>query len=319
MESLFMSDKKPLRGIIPPMITPLRGEDQLDREGVVRLTEHLITGGVHGIFLLGTTGEAQSLTYKLRYELVELVSAQVGGRIPVLVGITDTSIEESLRLAHHAMVCGAAAVVAAPPYYFTLSQQEMMEYYTALADRLPLPLYLYNMPSHVKVAFSPQTVKMLAAHPNIIGLKDSSANMVYFQTLIHMLNDHPSFALFVGPEELTAECVMMGAAGGVNGGANMFPRLYVDLYEAAEARDLDAVRQLQKSVMTVSTTLYHIGRYDSSYLKGLKCALGLLGICEDYISYPYRRFRDEEREKVRTALQALGAHEINPAFFGRKK
>ena len=128
-----------LQGIISPMITPLKGDDELDREGTVRLTEHLVAGGVHAIFLLGTTGEAQSLTYRLRYEFVELVCRQVAGRIPVLVGVTDTAFIESVRLAEHAAKCGAVGVVAAPPYYFAPSQQELIEYYTALADALPLP------------------------------------------------------------------------------------------------------------------------------------------------------------------------------------
>ena len=111
-----------LQGIIPPMITPLKGDDELDREGTVRLTEHLVAGGVHAIFLLGTTGEAQSLTYRLRYEFVELVCRQVAGRIPVLVGVTDTAFIESVRLAEYAAKCGAVGVVAAPPYYFAPSQ-----------------------------------------------------------------------------------------------------------------------------------------------------------------------------------------------------
>ena len=138
-----------IKGIIPPMITPLKGNDELDREGAVRLTEHILAGGVHALFLLGTTGEAQSLTYRLRYEFVELVCKQVAGRVPVLVGVTDTSLDESVKLAAHAAACGAVGVVAAAPYYFAPSQQELIEYYTALADALPLPLYLYNMPSHV--------------------------------------------------------------------------------------------------------------------------------------------------------------------------
>lgn len=162
------------------MVTPLIDNNTLDRDGTVRLVEHMIAGGVHGIFILGTTGEAQSLAYHLRYELTELVCSAVAGRVPVLVGVTDTSLEESLRLAHKAAECGAAAVVAAPPYYFAPSQTELTMYYKALADALPLPLCLYNMPVHVKVSLEPATVKELAGHPNIIGLKDSSSNMVYF-------------------------------------------------------------------------------------------------------------------------------------------
>jgi len=288
------------------MITPLKGNDELDREGTIRLTEHLLAGGVHALFLLGTTGEAQSLTYELRYEFVELVCRQVAERVPILVGVTDTSLDESVRLAVHAAKCGAVGVVAAAPYYFAPSQQELVEYYTALADALPLPLYLYNMPSCVKVFLEPVTVEKLAEHPNIVGLKDSSANMTYFQTLIYRLGDRDDFSLYVGPEELTGECVLLGADGGVNGGANIFPELYVAMYDAAVAHDIVRVRELQRRIMRISTTIYTVGQYGSSYLKGVKCALSLLGICDDYVSYPYRRFRAEERTRIREALEALG-------------
>lgn len=295
--------KTQLRGIVPPIVTPLTDRDRLDVEGVERLLKHVLDGGVHGIFVLGTTGEAQSLSYATRYEVVRLVCELTAGRVPVLVGISDTSLDESLKLAAWAKSCGADAVVSAPPYYFAPSQQELIEYYTALADALPLPLYLYNMPSHVKVIFEPKTVQQLAQHPNIVGLKDSSGNMVYFQTLLHCVPE--DFALFVGPEELTAECVMMGAAGGVNGGANLFPRLYVELYEAAMACDTARVVELQKTVMRISTRLYTLGKYGSSYLKGVKCALSVMGICDDYLSYPYQRFKQEERDKVKEILSTL--------------
>lgn len=302
-----MTTRKPIvRGIVPPMITPMKDNNTLDAEGVRRLVEHMIAGGVHGIFILGTTGEAQSLSYPLRYELTDLVCTQVAGRVPVLVGITDTSLEESLRLARKAADCGAAAVVSAPPYYFAPSQQELIEYYTALADALPLPLYLYNMPSHVKVFLEPATVKTLAEHPNIVGLKDSSANMTYFQTLLYHLGDREDFALYVGPEELTGESVVMGADGGVNGGANIFPELYVQMYYAACNRDVNTMRALQRKIMQISTSLYTVGKYGSSYLKGVKCSLSLMGICDDYMSYPYRRFRTEERARIRKALETLG-------------
>ena len=183
---------------------------------------------------------------------------------------------------------------------------ELIEYYTALADALPLPLFLYNMPSHVKVFLEPATVKTLAEHPNIVGLKDSSANMTYFQTLLYHLGDREDFALYVGPEELTGESVVMGADGGVNGGANIFPELYVQMYYAACNRDVNTMRALQRKIMQISTSLYTVGKYGSSYLKGVKCSLSLMGICDDYMSYPYRRFRTEERARIRKALEALG-------------
>src|SRR5690348_11181528 len=115
----------PLRGIVPPMVTPLNDRDELDRAGVDRLIEHQIAAGVAGLFILGTTGEGPSLSYRLRYELVERTCEVVAGRVPVLVGITDTSVVEALELAEFAKGAGADAVVAAPPYYFALGQEDV--------------------------------------------------------------------------------------------------------------------------------------------------------------------------------------------------
>ena len=133
-----------IKGIIQPMVTPLLDDDILDVEGAKNLIDHMISNGVHGIFILGTTGESQSLSYKCRYDFVELVCSYVNNRVPVLVGITDTSMDESLKLAIKAKECGAVGVVAAAPYYFVPSQQELIEYYTALAGLVCLPLYLLN-------------------------------------------------------------------------------------------------------------------------------------------------------------------------------
>lgn len=303
-------ETKKIRGIIPPMVTPLKGNNELDNEGIVNLVERMIEGGVHGLFLLGTTGEAQSLTYELRREFVKEVCGKVAGRVPVLVGITDTSFDESVRMAEFAKGNGAAGVVAAAPYYSPLSQVELYEYFMALADASPLPLYLYNMPSHVKAFLEVQTVLKLARHPNIVGLKDSSANMNYFRTLYHHLGGRDDFALYVGPEELTGECILMGADGGINGGANLFPEIYVEMFNAAEAGDLKKVRELQERIMEISTSLYTIGKYGSSYLKGVKCALSLLGICNGYLAWPYREFEPSERVLIRKALINLGFNDI---------
>ena len=296
---------KRIKGIIPPMVTPLKDEKELDVEGCIRLTEHIVSGGVGGLFILGTTGEAQSLSHSLRSEFVGLVCKQVAGRVPVLVGISDTAIEESLALAEKAWECGAAGVVAAAPYYLAPSQQEMIEYFTELADRVKLPLYLYNMPSCVKVFLEVGTVVKLAGHPNIAGLKDSSANMTYFQKLLYLFIDK-DFALYMGPEEMTAAAVMAGADGGINGGANLCPELYTEMYEAARAHDTEKVNELQQKIMQISTELYGIGKYGSSYLKGLKCALAETGLCSGHIAWPYREFVGPEKVRVRQALLKLG-------------
>jgi 4-hydroxy-tetrahydrodipicolinate synthase len=297
--------KQPLRGIIPPLITPLLDADALDEKGLERLIEHLIAGGVSGVFILGTTGEAQHLSSKIKEELIQKTAACLGGRLPLLVGVTDTSLCESLKIAQIAAQSGASAVVAAPPYFFALGQPELVEYYEALASQSPLPLYLYNMPSHTKTMIEPDTVKALAQRQNIIGLKDSSANGVYFSKLLDLLADRPDFGLYIGPEEMMASQVMMGAHGGVSGGANLYPEVFVKLYQAAASREVDQVRDIQSRMIAISRELYSIGRFGSSYIKGLKTALAMKGICSDVLAQPFNRFQDPEREKVKTALQKL--------------
>lgn len=291
------TNKPAFSGIIPPMVTPLLSDSlSVDLVGVNRLVEHLVSGGVHGIFILGTTGESTSLSYKTRELLIEESCKAVNGRVPVFVGITDTSIEESVNLALIAKQAGAAAVVAAPPYYYGLGQEELYKYYWSLADQVSLPLFLYNMPSHTKINIDVKTVVRLAEHPNIIGLKDSSANAVYFQSLCYLLKTN--FSLLVGPEEITAETVLMGGHGGVNGGANLFPKLYVALYNAALAKDFARIEALQNLVMEISTRIYTVGSYGSSYLKGLKGALSALGIVNGNIAPPFTTFDEKEMTKV---------------------
>jgi 4-hydroxy-tetrahydrodipicolinate synthase len=296
---------RPLRGIIPPMVTPLLNDHTLDHNGLERLVEHLIKGGVHGLFILGTTGEGTSLSYALRREMVTLTCKWVSARIPVLVGITDSSPGESLSLAQTAAESGASALVAAPPYYFGMQQSELVDYYLSLAEQMPLPLFLYNMPSHTKIHFEPSTVKALSAHPNIVGLKDSSGNGVYFNSLLYLMRNDPEFTIMVGPEEIMAATVVMGGHGGVNGGANMFPKLYVDLYHAALSRDFDRMLILHNMVMEISHNIYGTGESPSSYLQGLKSALSEMGICNDFIASPLKCFEEKEKLLIRENLSHL--------------
>jgi 4-hydroxy-tetrahydrodipicolinate synthase len=295
---------KPLRGIIPPMITPLADRDTLDVAGTERLVEHLLAGGVHGLFILGTTGEAPSLSYRLRRELIDLVCRRVGGRVPVLVGVTDTSFVESVNLARHAAEAGSQAVVLAAPYYFPAGQPELEEYLEDIVAELPLPVFLYNMPSHTKLSFEPETVRKALELWGVVGIKDSSAQMIYFHKLRMLASGRPDFSLLVGPEELLAEAVLSGAHGGVCGGANLFPRLYVELYEAATAADLDRVRALHGQVMRLGETIYAVGQHRSAFIKGLKCALSCLGICDDFMAEPFHRFGPRERQRIQTYLDS---------------
>jgi len=118
--------------------------------------------------------------------------------------------------------------------------------------------------------------------------------------------EFPDFAVFMGPEEKLAWALRQGASGGVAGGANLAPDLYVALYEAGAAGDGQRAAALHRRVMAISRALYHVGRHASSYLKGVKCALACMGICDDFVAEPFRRFREPERALIRARLEKLG-------------
>ncbi|WP_258104703.1 dihydrodipicolinate synthase family protein [Marinoscillum sp. MHG1-6] len=294
------------KGVIPPLITPLKATDSLDVEGLEKLVEHVLVAPISGVFILGTTGEFSHISIKLREEMIERVCKLVKGRTKVLVGVADTSITESVNLAQKAAECGADSVVATPPYYFAASQPELTHYFISLAKRLPLPLFLYNMPVHTKTVIDPGTVKAVAeASDNVIGLKDSSANMNYIRSIQYQMRGK-DFPIFCGPEEITADAVLLGGAGGVNGGANMFPKLYSEQYEAAANKDFERLEILRNKVLEISSMIYSLGKYGSStYLQGLKCAVSLLGICDDYLPEPFFRFDQEQRKLIAERLEKL--------------
>lgn len=295
----------PLTGIVPPLVTPLTDRDTLDVAGFERLIERLIAGGVGGLFILGTTGEGPSLSYRLRREVISVACKAAAGRVPVLVGITDTAFVESVNLAKFSADSGADAVVAAPPYYLPEGQPELIEYTRHLLPELPLPFFLYNMPSLTKVSFEVETVRTLMDEPKIRGIKDSSGNMTYFHRLCGLARGRADWTILMGPEELLLDAVMAGGHGGVNGGANVFPELYVALHRAAAAGDVVGARALHDGVMEVSTKLYQVGRHSSAIIKGLKCALSIEGVCNDFMAEPFHRFRDEERQRVERVLPEL--------------
>ncbi|NLX99559.1 MAG: dihydrodipicolinate synthase family protein [Rhodopirellula sp.] len=287
------------------MVTPLLDRDTLDIAGLERLVEHILAGGVHGLFLLGTTGEGPSLSYRLRRELIERVCRQVDGRVPVLVGITDTSFVESVRLADHAADAGADALVLSTPYYHPIDAGSLLGYVERITEELPRPVVLYSIPSHTKAAFDRPTLARAMELPNVIGLKDSSADLIHFHHVLRLARQRSQWSVLMGPEELLAESVLLGGDGGVCGGANLYPRLYVDLFHAAEAGDLTTARQLHQCVLQVAGTLYAIDSRPGSVIKGLKCALACLGICRDTMAEPFESFAEAERNTVRRHLDEI--------------
>jgi dihydrodipicolinate synthase/N-acetylneuraminate lyase len=294
-----------LKGIIPPVVTPLLNNKELDVEGLEKLIEHLLSGGVHGLFMLGTNGEATSLDYSLRKELLKRTSELVDHKIPVVAGITDTSLEGSLEIAEYAATVGLDGIVIAPPYYMPISQEEMREYLENIVPRLPLPFMMYDMPSCTKLHMSVETIRK-AKELGAVGVKDSSGDLSYLFELIREFRDSPDFSIIAGTELFLPETILQGGHGAVAGGANIFPKLFVDLYTASAERDLDRIAVLREKVMLLDSTIYHVGKHNSRITKGIKCALSVMNICSDYMAMPLRRHGKEERKKIEQYITELG-------------
>lgn len=296
--------KLPLKGIIPPVITPLINNDTLDVKGLEKLVEHLIAGGVHGLFMLGTTGEATSLSYELRKELIKRTSELVAHRIPVVVGITDTSLEGSLEIAEYSASVGLDGVVIAPPYYLPISQDEMKEYLEVIVPKLPLPFLMYDMPGCTKIHMSVGTIRR-AKELGAIGVKDSSGDINYLYSLIQEFKDSPDFSIIAGTELFLPETILYGGHGAVAGGANLFPKLFVDLYNASVAKDIEKIRVLREQMIMINDLIYNVGKHTSKYIKGIKCGLSVMDICDDYVAWPIRRYGKEERGKIKQYMDTL--------------
>ncbi|MCG8585332.1 MAG: dihydrodipicolinate synthase family protein [Pirellulales bacterium] len=293
----------PFCGIIPPLVTPLRNHDELDDTGLERLIDHIIDSDVNGLFILGSCGEAPSLSYKLRGELIDTASRLVRDRVPVLVGITDTAFVESVTLARRAADAGAAAVVLSTPYYFPAGQTELVSYVRSIVNESPLPLMLYNMPSLTKVWFEIDTLKRLTEIDGIIGLKDSSGDLTYFAQAASLKKLRPDWSVLIGPEAHLPEALRLGGDGAVAGGANVLPRLFVECYRALVEKDEALAGDLHRRILDFQS-VYEIGKYASRIIKGIKCCLSLMGVCDDGMAKPFHRFHEPERYRVLEILQA---------------
>lgn len=291
-------------GIIVPIPTPLLNFDKLDLDGVSNLVEFLISSGVAGISILGHTGEERCLDYEIRRTMISETCRIVNSRVPVLVSISDTSFNESYVLASYAKVCGAAAMVFSPPYYLTAGQAELKEYFEDLLRIIQLPILLYNVESSSNIKIEPSTILDLIKNERIVGLKDGPADMVYLKRVAGCVKEkRPDFKIYCGKEEVLFETAMLGGNGGFAGGANLFPQLYIKLYATIKAGDLEEYKKLQAVLMEINKAIFSIGHYHSSYLKGIKCALNLMGIFkDDYMAPPFHKFNELERFKVHEGI-----------------
>jgi 2-dehydro-3-deoxy-D-pentonate aldolase len=308
--------KQPLKGIIPPLVTPLRecsspsSGQELDIEATRKLIEHVMLGGCSGIFILGTTGEWPSLSMSLKIAFIHLCCDIVDGRIPVLVGVTDTCLENTLQLAQACKDASADCLVLTAPYYYPMDQKELVSYVQNIREetlKLEIPLMLYNMPGLTKVWFDVETLREMIAYPDIMGIKDSSGDLVYFEQICKLKQElRPDWTILMGPEHLTLDALCLGCDGGVNGGSQVRPDLFVELFKAAEKKDLDRAKEIQHHVVKFQE-IYQVGTGAFPFIKTTKCALAIENLCSDLVASPFCRFSDDDdaRSRIRKILESI--------------
>jgi len=296
-----MLDPTHLKGVIPPIATPLTAEEKVDEQGMRRLVSHLLTGGVHGIFAAGTTGEFALLRDEERRRAVEIVIAAVAGKVPVFVGVGDSSTARAVLRAEEAKTLGADALVAILPYYQpTPTPDEMVTHFEAVVKATDLPLMPYNIPQRVKNVIHLDAVARLIEHDRVVGIKDSSEDPYYFHRLTLM--ESASFRVFQGGEALAAGSLLMGCHGIVPGIGNLVPRLCVRLYEAAQASDLEAVRTLHHDLMEINRIWWLDG---TSGIGALKWALHLAEICQPHVARPQAEPSTSARARIEGEVKKI--------------
>lgn len=296
--------KDELRGLIPPMVTPVQLDGSLDLAAIRKLVEHTVEGGVSGLFVLGTCGEGNALSYRKRYQLVELVCEAVAGRVPVLVSVSDTAYEESLELAEHAFASGAAAVVSTGPYFLPVPVGHLESYFQRLADESPLPVVLYNMPGCTKFCLSPEVIRRLANHPRILGIKDSSGDLKYVRELLDSVRD-VHFPVLIGPEEILLPAMELGAVGGVNGGGMLFPAVYAQRISAFMQGNYGFAKQADDFVLRLSRQLFPAANGRMAVIESLKASLAVLGLCQPWLLSPLLPLEAEHRERIQRRMSEL--------------
>ncbi|TXS07285.1 dihydrodipicolinate synthase family protein [Streptomyces sp. col6] len=287
-----MSLTAPLRGVVPPVCTPLDSRGEIDTASLARLVEHLIGGGVHGLFALGSTSEVAYLTDEQRGTVLETVVNATDGRVPVLAGVIDTTTARVTEHARTAAALGADALVATAPFYTRTHPREIAAHFRRLRAEVDLPLFAYDIPVAVHSKLSAALVRELAEDGTLAGLKDSSGDEGGLRRLVVELGGRegrthgpvPDFSILTGSELTVDAALLAGADGVVPGIGNVDPAGYVRLHEAARAGDWTLAAKEQERLVELFAMVDagpegDMGR-SSSALGSFKAALRLLGIIE---------------------------------------
>ena len=289
------------KGIIPAVVTPLTADGKFNENAMRKLINFLIDGGVHGLFVVGTTGEFYGLTPEEKRDIYMVAMDETRGRVPVYVGTNGITTRETVMLTQIAEECKVDAISVLTPMFVSPSQDQLIKHYQAIASGTSLPVILYNNPPKTSVNLSPPTVAKLAEVPNIVGIKDSSGDMTVTAEYIRLTQDNDSFSVLMGRDTLIYGALCYGAKGSIASCANVAPGLCVDIYEKFIAGDLKGSLKAQFTLAPLRIA-FTLGTFPAV----IKESLILLGIEAGPCMDPAGPLTDEERAKLRKVLVEMG-------------
>ena len=289
----------PTYGTIPALVTPLTAEGELFEQGLRDVLDFVIDGGVHGIFVLGSSGEIYGLSNEQKRSVVEITVEHVAGRVPIYAGASEITTRDCIATA--AMVekiGGVAGLSVLTPYFMTPTQAELVQHYRAIAESTPLPVLLYTNPGRTQVRLALDTVLELATVPNIVGLKDSAGILADTQAL---LSQRPEgFVVLMGRDTLILDALIAGAEGAIASTANVAPELVAGIYDAFAAGDLQLARVRQDALTPLRNLLDR-----ATFPVVLKEGLRMRGVDAGFCFAPARDMSGTVRQELAGVLATL--------------
>ncbi|ENQ68448.1 hypothetical protein C048_02491 [Brucella melitensis UK19/04] len=297
-------------GVVPPVVTPLNDDHSVDYDSYTRVLEHLIEGGCHGLFALGSTSEVVFYDEADRRRILEHTVKVANGRVPVIAGVIDPATDRVIAHAKAAKDVGADAVVVTAPFYTITSQPEIIDHFRMVRDAVDIPLIAYDIPVCVHAKLTRQTVVTLANEGTIIGLKDSSGDDGNFRCALLDLAKNKNMFLMTGSEIVVDNALLMGAHGVVPGLANVDPAGYVRLWDAAQRGDWVAARKEQERLCRLFEIVWvGAGRVSggAAGVGAFKTAMRSLGIIStNKMARPRQAQNTAEAGRIDAILRSVG-------------
>lgn len=288
------------KGIIPPIVTPLTEEGEVNYPVLRQLVNHLIDHGVHGLFPLGTTGEFYAFDDETYRKILETVKEETAGRVPVYGGASHITTRGVIRLVKICEEVGVDAVSVLTPMFVTQTQEELYDYYAAIAASTKLPIILYNNKPKTNVTIAPATVAKLAEIENIVAVKDSTGDMTNAAEYIRLTRNNPNFHVLMGRDTLIYTGLCCGAAGAIASCANVAPRIAADIYDRFTAGDLAGSLEAQFTLAPLRIAC-GMGTFPAVIKEGLVQQGIPVGKC----LAPISELKPEEKEKLHNILEDM--------------